>query len=451
MRTLQNWFNTGSLRARLLGLLLLAILVAAAAQALVVYREARVEADSLFDYHMRQTAEALRTGVGLRELPPPPEALIRREPIDMLVQIWRNDGLSIFQSESGLGLPQRAVMGFEDVSAEGTTYRVYSLQTPYQVIQVAQDMRPRREMARALAWRAVMPVLWVAPLLMLVAWWAVNAALRPMERVRQQVAARQVADLEPVSEAGVPEEIQPLVQELNLLLERVRRAFDAQQHFVADAAHELRSPLAALRLQVQALDRAPDEAARRQASTRLLAGIDRSTRLVEQLLMLARQQATTQAPRLPVDLGAIVRECVTEWHAQAQVKGIDLGADHLDSVMAMGQIEPLKVLLRNLVENAVKYTPSGGRVDVSVISNGHEVVLMVQDSGPGIPPEERSRVLDRFYRSSDAPSAGGSGLGLSIVATIAQWMQGRLELDQSPDLGGLRVCLSLPKAEVAST
>lgn len=441
-----NWFHQGSLRARLLGLLLVAILVAALAQAIVVYREARVEADSLFDYHMRQTAEALRSGVGLRELPPPPDALVRREPIDMLVQIWRNDGLSLFQSDGGLGLPQRAVMGFADVAADGTTFRVYSLQTPYQVIQVAQDMRPRRELARALAWKAVMPVLWVAPLLMLVAWWAVNAALRPMERVRRQVASRQVEDLEPVGEEGVPDEVRPLVLELNGLLARVRKAFDAQQHFVADAAHELRSPLAALRLQVQAMERAPDEAARSQAASRLLAGIDRATRLVEQLLMLARQQAGSQAPLVPVDLGALIRETVAELHATAQSRGLDLGVGDLDEEGVLGQVDALRVLLRNLLDNAIKYTPRGGRIDVSLAKDRNGMTLCVQDSGPGIPPEERERVLDRFYRGGAGSGTGGSGLGLAIVSAIASVVQGRLVLDESPDLGGLRVRLYLKPA-----
>lgn len=304
---------THSLRARLIGLLLLAIVLAAGLQVAVVYRQARAEADGIFDYHMEQMAQALRAGV----LPPGPpvagdESPLPAEAFDFFVQVWTQEGLRVFQSGTGAALPQRAVLGFSNIEVDGKPYRVYSMQSRTQVIQVAQDLRPRQTMARALAWRTVLPIAWMAPLLMLVAWAVVSASLAPVARVRRQVAAREADELAEVSEAGLPDEIRPLVHELNLLFGRVRQAFDAQKNFVAEAAHELRSPLAALRLQVQGLQRAPDDTTRQLATERLLAGIDRATRLVEQLLVLARQQAQPSSgePAQPVSLAELAAQVV---------------------------------------------------------------------------------------------------------------------------------------------
>jgi two-component system, OmpR family, sensor kinase len=437
-----NFISRHSLRARLLGLLLLAIVLTALAQAFIVYREARAEADGIFDYHMQQMAQALRTGVSMPALPSLDDELTGSESFDFLVQVWSNDGLSMFQSRAGALLPQRAVLGFSEVRVHGTPYRVYSMQTRSHVIQVAQDLGPRRAMARNLALRTVLPILWMAPLLMLVAWWAVSASLRPVARVREQVAMREADDLSGVVEDGLPDEIRPLVHELNLLFGRVRNAFDAQQHFVSDAAHELRSPLAALRLQAQGLQRARDDAARQLALDRLLAGIDRATRLVEQLLMLARQQASasTGVPLVPVDLVACVRQGVAEASAQAQSKHIDLGLCRADPGQISGQPDALGILLRNLLDNALKYTPESGSVDVSVQREGADMVLTVDDSGPGIEAADRERVLDRFYRVQGA-AGSGSGLGLAIVHAIAQSHGASLSLGRAEALGGLRVQL----------
>ncbi|AOW14610.1 two-component sensor histidine kinase [Hydrogenophaga crassostreae] len=434
-----------SLRARLLGLLLLAILLTALAQAFVVYREARAEADSIFDYHMQQMAQALRTGVSMPDLPALDEELTTDKGFDFLVQVWSNDGLSVFQSRAGAALPQRAVLGFSEVRVRNIPYRVFSMQTRSQVIQVAQDMGPRRAMARSLAWRTITPILWMAPLLMLVAWWAVSASLRPVERVRAQVASREADELSSVAEQGLPDEIRPLVHELNLLFDRVRNAFEAQQHFVSDAAHELRSPLAALRLQVQGLQRARDDESRQVALDRLLSGIDRATRLVEQLLMLARQEAgmATGSPPQAVVLSDLVRMGMAEANPLAQLKHIDLGLCDADDSLLLGQPEALRILLRNLLDNAIKYTPEGGQVDVSVRREGSLLMLSVDDSGPGIPDAERSRVFDRFYRIQGAV-AGGSGLGLAIVNAIARAHGAQLALAQAASLGGLRVELRFP-------
>lgn len=432
-----------SLRARLLWLLLATIAFTALVQAAVAYRAARREADEIFDYHMQQMALALRSGA------PAPWAAAsgadeHEESFDLVVQVWNQDGLRIFQS-AHTTIPRRERTGFSEVQARGTTYRVFTLRAGSQVIQVAQDMAARREMAGALALRAVGPMLLMAPLAMLLVWWAVSSSLAPVQRVRRQLAQRQADDLSEVSEAGLPEEVRPLVHELNLLLARVRQAFEAQRNFVADAAHELRSPLAALKLQVEALTRAADAEARALAIARLKTGIARAARLVEQLLVLARQQANAPAgqPPQPVSLAGLAREEVAEAAAAAQARDIDLGVARADDGTFPGYPDAVRMLVRNLIDNAVKFTPAGGRVDVAVRCEAAALVLEVDDSGPGIEPAQRERVWDRFYRVPGSQAAG-SGLGLAIVKSVAELHGASVQLHSSERLGGLRVAVRFP-------
>ena len=437
---------THSLRGRLLWFLLAAITLAAVAQATIAYRTALHDADQIFDYHMQQMALSLRSGTPLSN----DEARARMEAEssasgndDMVVQMWSPDGVQMFHSVSRARLPQRAVLGFSNVRANGTTYRVFSIQTSNQTVQVAQDLAVRRNMAGNLALRTLGPIAVMMPILMLVVWWVVSGSLQPVARVRSQVAARQADDLSPVSDNGLPDEVRPLVQELNLLFGRVKTAFEAQQHFVADAAHELRTPLAALRLQAQSLDRADNPEARRVAVARLTAGIDRATRLVEQLLVLARQEATAAegAVSRPVDLADLARRTVADLAGVAAAKGVDLGVQQADPATVQGQPDALQILLRNLVDNAVKYTPGGGTVDISVQHDGQKIVVQVEDSGPGIPPDERERVFDRFYRVAGSDAAG-SGLGLAIIKAIAERHGATLMLDASTRLGGLKAVVT---------
>lgn len=435
-----------SLRTRLLWLLLAVIAVTALVQASVAYRTARAEADAIFDYHMQQTALSLRSELPRQPAGRPDDEEGRGESHEFVVQVWTQDGLRVFQS-AHVAIPRRETGGFSDVPAAGTTYRVFTMQSGGQVIQVAQDMAVRAEMARSLAVRTVAPIALMAPLSMLLVWWVVSSSLAPVQRVRRQLSERQAGDLDEVSEAGLPKEVRPLVHELNLLFARVREAFDAQKSFVADAAHELRSPLAALKLQVQGLQRAGDDGARELAVARLHAGIDRATRLVEQLLELARHQAGAadgQRPQ-PLALAEMARQAVADIAGAAQSRQIDIGVSRADEGLFHGYPEAARILVRNLLDNAVKYTPEGGKVDVEVRRGGAAWLLEVHDSGPGIDAAERERVLDRFYRLAGS-QATGSGLGLAIVKSIADLHGAELTLDRSPRLGGLCVSVRFPAA-----
>ena len=425
-----------SLRGRLLRLLSVAVLLAAVVQAGLNYRLTRSEADEVFDGQMRQVALSFQ-GVASPIRPDPgSQRPADDDHLGFVIQVWNAAGECLFQSEEHTPLPLTPATGFARVTAKGRHYRVYSARTPARIIEVAQDLGAREKMAAALALQAVLPVLLLVPVLMAAVWLVVRRATRPILRVRDQVSSRAAEDLSPLPVAGVPEEVQPLVDEINLLFARLDRAFAAQRDFVADAAHELRTPLSALRLQAQGFQRASTEVSRAQASGRLLEGVDRASRLVEQMLVLARQESSA-APRagMGLDLPAVATLAITDSLPAARKKGIDLGMAAEPGVQVLGQEDALRILVRNLLENAVKYTPEGGTVDL--------VIRVVEDSGPGIPPEEWTRVFDRFYRLP-GQSGLGNGLGLAIVKAIAERLQGRVDLSRSTRLGGLEVSLSLP-------
>jgi len=432
-----------SLRARLLLFLLASILAAALAQAALSYRGTLAQVDAIFDAQLRSTAISLGTGNRPLSAQPLPGAP-RIQADDLIIQVWTADGTQLFKSPTGRLLPDPVVLGFSDVDAGDASYRVYAMATPLQVTQVAQDLRVRGATARALALRTVGPILAAAPLLMLVVWWGVGLSLRPVARTRAQLAARRPEDLSPVSDAGLPDEIRPLVQELNQLLARMREAFALQQRFVGDAAHELRTPLAALALQLQGLRRAGDDpAAREQAAGRLAEGVERATRLIGQLLSMARYDAGAPALALaPTDLIDALRQAVAQVLPAATAKDMEIVLDGPGTATVQGQADALVLLARNLLENAVKYAPAGSQVRLGVAAGPAGTVLTVDDTGPGIAPSERERVFERFYRAGggDAP---GSGLGLSLVRALAQRHGATVRLDDAP-AGGLRVEVAFP-------
>jgi two-component system OmpR family sensor kinase len=287
----------------------------------------------------------------------------------------------------------------------------------------------------------------------------VTRGLRPLARLAAAVGKRVPGGLEPVDEAGLPSEVRPLAHALNGLLSRLDRALGAQRAFIADAAHELRTPLTAVHLQTQIAERAATDADRHAAMTELRAGLTRATHLVEQLLTLAREEPGVAERRFaPVNLAELARSVVGDHSAIAAARGVDLGvagaaADQpgASPVVVNGDAAALRALLSNLVDNAVRYTPSGGRVDVSVEQDAADAIVAVRDSGPGIPASERTRVFDRFYRAtaSGARDVPGSGLGLAIVKRIAERHDATIAL--GPGIGaasgeGLTVTVRFPRA-----
>jgi two-component system OmpR family sensor kinase/two-component system sensor histidine kinase QseC len=430
-----------SIRARLLVALFILVALISVLAAGVTYRRVLSETSDLFDYQLRQMALSLRSQISLApriEVPPD------QGDADFVVQIWDMFGARTYLSRPGLPLINQTVLGYADLSLRGEAWRAYGLQTPDGVIQIAQPVRVRENLARAAAGRVIVPLILLLPIMIAAVAWIVNRGLLPLRFVTAEVHRRDARTLAPLGTENLPGEIEPLVSELNRLLERLQRAFSAQRAFISDAAHELRSPLTALRLQLQLLDRAPDEAARMEARMRLGAAVERAIHLVEQLLALARsepQEATLAAE--PVDLSAAAAEGVRDAHDLALSKHIDLGLEAAPALPIAGDREGLRTLVRNLVDNAVRYTPPNGSVQVRTRATSNEAVLEVIDNGPGIPPEDRERVFDRFYRRAGAQESG-TGLGLAIVKAIAERHSARIALGEAPGRG-LAVTVSFPK------
>ena len=284
--------------------------------------------------------------------------------------------------------------------------------------------------------------------------YALRQGLRPLDRAAAHVAMRSATSLEPISAADVPREVAPLVGAINDLMARIGLAFSRQSAFLADAAHELRTPVTALDLQLQLLKRSSDEASRRDAIGELEAGITRSKRLIEQLLQLARSDPEGEAmANASIDLGELVRSVIGTLGVKADQHGIDLGASVAPGVTVQGDLQQLTVLLNNLVENALRFTPRGGMVDVAAELRAGAPVLRVVDTGPGIPEAERARVFERFYRGEHASAwsadAGGTGLGLAIVRAIAGRHGARVSLHTAAGGTGTEVQVAFPVSRPA--
>lgn len=435
--------SNASLRVRLLTLLLGAITLVTAAQVVVTYFEALQETDEIFDYQMQQIARSFKGVLTplTNDRPAADDSL--DEQFDFVVRVWSASGAMLYQSASRSGLPKPGRMGFHDTRTADGEWRVFAIKTPDRVIEVAQHAVSRHEMAGEIALRILWPIALASPLLMGAVWLVLTRALRPLEGARRLVAQRDANDLSALPSGGLPREITPLVSEINSLFARVRTLLESQRAFLADAAHELRTPLAALLLQVQNVRDTVDRDERDRALDRLEAGVERAAHLVDQLLALARAEATDTPSRGKdrVDLAVVARDVVIELVPQADALGVDLGIKQTQPGWIEGDAAALASMLRNLIDNAIKYAGQGV-VDISVLHAGTEVSAIVDDDGAGIDPSEHDRVFDRFYR---LPGTGpnGSGLGLSIARAIAEAHGGRLSLDCSPS-GGLRVCVALP-------
>ncbi len=429
-----------SIRARLVIALTILVAMVSMLAAIVTYRRVLSETSVLFDYQLRQMALSLRGQITMApQIEVPPD----QGDSDFVVQIWDLLGTRVYLSRPGLPMINQIVLGYTNLSLRGEGWRAYGLQTAQGVIQIAQPIRVREALARAAALRVVIPLVLLLPVMVAFVAWIVGRGLLPLRHVTAEVQRRDVHGLSPLVAPNLPLEIAPLVNELNRLLARLDKAFLAQRAFIADAAHELRSPLTALRLQLQLLDRAPDPVARRCARERLGAAVERSIHLVEQLLTLARSDPGEASPALePVDLAVVAAAAISDSRILAMTRHIDIGLDAEPSSVVQGESEALRTLARNLIDNAVRYTPPGGSVAVRCRPTADGAVLEVIDTGPGISPADRERVFDRFYRHPGA-TENGTGLGLAIVKAIADRHAAHVRLAEAPN-GGLRVTVNFP-------
>jgi signal transduction histidine kinase len=299
--------------------------------------------------------------------------------------------------------------------------------------------------------KLILPTLLLLSLLAALLTLALRRGLSPLTHAAYDVTARSVEALHPIALSSHPPELHLLIGAINGLMARLGGALALQRHFLADAAHELRTPITALRLQLQLLERAGTAPQREAALAELRAGIERAQHLIEQLLQLSRLAPETPALRRePVDLAGLARSAVSRFSARADDRKIDLGVVAEGALTVAADAQQLAILLNNLIDNALRHTPAGGRVDVGARMEDGRPCLTVTDSGPGIAAADRQRVFDRFYRgqnsSADSGTSHGSGLGLAIVQAVAERHGASVRLDEATGGAGLRVRVSFPSA-----
>ena len=405
------------------------------------YVDARHELDELLDGHLAQAAALLiAQGIDGDDDEAADAAPLHRYAPRVAFQLW-HEGQLVLRSSSAplvpLGSQRR---GFDTVRHDGQAWRVFAARGGKHDVQVyvGERVEARDSILRAVLHGMALPLAVALPLLALLAGWAVYRGLAPLSTLARQLRAREPDSISPLVLADAPAELVPAVTALNALFERIGRLLEGERRFTADAAHELRTPIAAIAAQAQVAMGARDDASRRHALEATLAGCERAARLVDQMLTLARLENADAPPATRVNLAATVRRVVAQLlpAAEARNQGLELDAPatlevSLDDALA-------GVLVRNLVDNALRYSPAGAAVRVALAADGGRWQLTVDDAGPGLDEAARKRLGERFFRVLGA-EASGTGLGWSIVRRIAAVLKLGVAVEPSPVLGGLRV------------
>ena len=436
-----------SLRKQLLCWLLPLYLVGAVVAAVVAYVTFGWAVDFFMDNQLRVFAQS-HAAVG--EITRPLPTLSRRnvEKGDLIVQMWDRNGRLHATSWPDLHLPLQTESGFHDFVLDGLRWRAYTLQSPDRTVQIVQCVNFREMVIREHVLGTSLPVILLIPLSAAILWLGIRMSLRRLEIVARSAAAQDERNVCELPLVHVPCEIHPLVLSVNKLLSRLRDAFSSQRRFVQDAAHELRTPITAMTLQLENLKAHVTDPAAMEQVAQLEAGLARTKRLVEQLLRLARQEAPRPADATaPTHLDELLKDTVASLVPIADRRRIDLGFTASIAAIAPGQREELRSLFHNLVDNALRYTPEGGVVDVALHDDAGVVTVEIIDSGPGIPPELLPRVFDRFFRI-EGSDAQGSGLGLAIAKNAAERNEVALELVNRIDGPGLIARMRFPKASI---
>ncbi len=440
------WF---SLRRRLLGLLLGGVAAAWLTTMVFSYIDAHHEVDELFDAQLAQAAQTLLALAGhdegddIEDLGDVAHKYQRR----LRFQIWRADGKLLMRSKNAPETPLTATSGFSETHGDDGHWRHFSQWNDERSlqVQVSENHHIRDDLIGHIAWRLLLPALFGLPLIGLWVWLATRHGLASLDGIARQIASRAPQQLQPVVPASAPEEIRPMLEALNGLFQRVETALASERQFTADAAHELRTPLAALQAQLQVALRARDDEERDRSLSQLQSGLTRAAHLIDQMLQLARLDPESGLPNpQPIDMGTLAEATCADLGPLILDKNLDFALDAAPGCIVVGQAEWLGVLLRNLIDNAIRYTPAGGALRVGVSCAGGRCRLSVGDSGPGIPAHERDAVLRRFHRL-DQGSQQGSGLGLAIVARIAELHGADLDLAANDGHQGLRVTVTWPR------
>ncbi|WP_460123718.1 ATP-binding protein [Pseudomonas sp. S2_C03] len=436
-----------SVQSQLSVALSLAILLVALLAGVFAFMSALDEVHEMQDESLRQVAVLFdRQHMTLRY--PGAERLVDDdEESRIIVQYLADSAKAVGNDDVSIPLPFPVTLadGLSTLNIAGENFRalVRTLSTGERIV-VAQEADVRDKEARESAWHSLLPFLILFPVLLLVVGDLVRKLFRPIATLSAEIDQRDHQALHSVDEQHLPSEIRPFVVAINRLLKRVASTMETQRRFIADAAHELRSPMTALSLQAERLSSMPMSEAARQRFVPLAQGIERSRMLIEQLLALAAAQSVAQRIETAVSVHAVFRRVLEDLLPLAEDKGIDIGVESVEDRRVVINELDLFILVKNLVDNAIRYTSTGGRVDLSVEPTDSGVLIEIKDSGPGISAEERALVFEPFYRNLGTGEAG-SGLGLSIVAAIADRIGARVGLSFADEVkqGGLRVCVSL--------
>jgi two-component system, OmpR family, sensor kinase len=424
------------------------------ATAVVSYRDARREIDALLDAHLSQAA-ALLVAQAVHEVE---EIKTEHSPAmapygqKVAFQVWEHGRrLRVHSVDAPNERLSSQAEGFSDVTIEGRPWRVFSTWANRRrvLIQVGEERAGRDRLAAAIATNLLTPLALALPVLGLLVWLAVRWGTRPLATLRAQVLQRAPDNLAPLEVAAPPAEIAPLVASLNRLLERVRASVESERRFTADAAHELRTPVAAVRAHAEVARAATADVERRAALDSILAGTDRAAHAIDQLLTLARLDPRDPRERPePCDVRAVAKTILAELAPAAIAKGVEVELAPGPPSMIDGSPGLLHVLVRNLVDNAVRYSPAGTNVRVDVDGDVANVRLVVTDDGPGVASEQRRALGERFYRVPGSQEIG-TGLGLSIVRRIADLHHANVAFDDGPGGRGLSVVVTFPASSTA--
>lgn len=432
-----------SIRDRLLWTFAIVVLLTGIAATYMTFISARGQVDSLLDMQLQQVAISLESHVAtnkheLRQ--------VDRSEQRFVVQLIDRETKSVHVSHKITPFPYAEQTGFSTIRHDGETWRLYTLVADKTIIVSAQPTDVRIGLAFSSALHILQPLVLLLPFLAIAVWLVVGQGLSSLNRTAKLVAQRSPTSLAPIPTEGLPQEALGLVSALNGLLTRLQESLESQRRFASDAAHELRTPLTALKLQIQLAERAKTPEAQQKAFSRLHEGIERATRLVQQLLTIARLDPdATQKPFLPVSLNKVLQSTHDEMTVLAEQKAIEISTDLLD-VNVNGMEDALKLLVTNLTDNAIRYTPEGGKIRLRVSKTIDQAVIEISDNGPGIAPQERERIFDRFYRALGTKTQG-HGLGLAIVKRIVELHQGEIYVDDGLDERGTTMRIELPLAK----
>jgi two-component system sensor histidine kinase QseC len=441
-----------SLQGRLLVLVLGLVIAVWMAAAAMTWIDVRHELDELLDSHLAQAA-ALLVVQQAHEIDDDDQQIdaptLHRYAPKVAFQVF-HEGQLLTRSANAPVSPmiesrERFSTGFKTVQMDGTAWRVFAAHGGKRDVQVyvGEQVSSRDSILWAALRSMLWPMLVALPLLALAIWWAVRRGVAPLRKLGGTLAARQPQALHPVTLAGAPSEMTPMLDALNGLFARIAELMESERRFTADAAHELRTPIAAIRTQAQVALGEADNGLRRHALEATLEGCDRATRLVEQLLTLSRLEAGAVPPVTPLDLSALVRRVVADVAPQAIHKQQTIEVDATEPCPIHGDATLVAALVRNLVDNAIRYSPADATVKVSVSKQPAHIQLKVEDSGPGMTEQHIERLGERFFRVIGS-GQGGSGLGWSIVRRIAAVHHVAVRIERSSALGGLAVAIDWP-------